>query len=223
MQSYFYCFLLLTLMACGQTDKRNTQVQVLQPGDLLFQDLDCGPLCDAIEAVTQGAEGRSFSHCGLLVEHEGSLWVLEAVGNGVRRTPLPEFFRRSADTVPGHRMLAGRLKAGYQNLLPEALAWANTQIGQPYDHAFLPDNGHWYCSELIHAAFLQANGGQEVFHLEPMTYKIPGSDAFFPAWETYFNELGIPIPEGLPGINPGGISRSEKLDLFVPPLPSFQP
>ena len=37
-----------------------------QTGDLLFQDMDCGPMCDAIEAVTQGAEGAKFSHIGIV-------------------------------------------------------------------------------------------------------------------------------------------------------------
>ncbi|MHC4724324.1 MAG: hypothetical protein ACYS9V_08765 [Planctomycetota bacterium] len=35
-------------------------------GDLLFQDLDCGPLCDAIEKVTTGYQGSNFSHVGIL-------------------------------------------------------------------------------------------------------------------------------------------------------------
>ena len=32
----------------------------LKPGDLLFQDLDLGPLCDAIERVTEGYRGARF-------------------------------------------------------------------------------------------------------------------------------------------------------------------
>jgi len=30
-------------------------------------------------------------------------------------------------------------------------------------------------------------------------------------WKTYFAELGVPVPEGKPGLNPGGISRSPVL------------
>mgnify|MGYP003338349778 CR=1 FL=1 len=55
----------------------------LQVGDLLFQDLDCGPLCDAIEAVTEGAEGRDFSHCAMVVQVGDSLKVVEAIGSEV--------------------------------------------------------------------------------------------------------------------------------------------
>ena len=34
----------------------------LTNGDLLFQDLDCGPFCDAIEKVTEGYRGAQLSH-----------------------------------------------------------------------------------------------------------------------------------------------------------------
>ena len=39
----------------------------LQEGDLLFQDLDSSPICDAIELVTPGYHGSNFSHIGLIV------------------------------------------------------------------------------------------------------------------------------------------------------------
>ena len=35
-------------------------------GYLLFQDLDCGELCDAIKWVTKGVNGKEFSHLGLV-------------------------------------------------------------------------------------------------------------------------------------------------------------
>ena len=37
-----------------------------QRGDLLFQDLDCGPPCDAIEAVTVGYQNANLSHCDII-------------------------------------------------------------------------------------------------------------------------------------------------------------
>jgi hypothetical protein len=46
-----------------------------------------------------------------------------------------------------------------------------------------------------------------------MTFKAPGSDETLPAWREYFAKLGIDVPEGQPGINPGGISRSPVLDI----------
>ena len=41
----------------------NEALTTLKEGDLLFQDLNCGELCDAIETVTQGVDGKDFSHC----------------------------------------------------------------------------------------------------------------------------------------------------------------
>ena len=43
-------------------------------GDIIFQDLDCGPPCDAIEAVTSGYNGAQLSHCGIITEIQGKAW-----------------------------------------------------------------------------------------------------------------------------------------------------
>jgi len=63
--------LLLILIAvllngCHRSTFKQNHGFVLQPGDLLFQDLDCGPLCDAIEKVTTGYQGANFSHVGIV-------------------------------------------------------------------------------------------------------------------------------------------------------------
>lgn len=63
----------------------------LHPGDLLFQDLDCGPLCDAIEAVTEGAGGRDFSHVGIVAAFGDTLAVVEAIGEKVQKNSVAAF------------------------------------------------------------------------------------------------------------------------------------
>ena len=50
------------------------------------------------------------------------------------------------------------------------------------------------------------------FYLEPMTYKF--NDETLPVWTEYFNNLNMSIPEGEPGINPGGISLSENINII---------
>lgn len=174
---------------------------VLRPGDVLFQDLDCGPLCDAIEAVTEGIGGRDFSHAGMIVRVGDSLAVVEAIGIDVHLTSVRKFHARGAKVwhgrvLPIHRALA-------QRAADSALA----MLGTPYDDAFLPDNGKLYCSELIALAFDRANGSR-VFEQRPMTFKDPRTGTFFSAWEAYYTALGMPIPEGVEGCNPGGLSRS---------------
>jgi hypothetical protein len=44
-----------------------------------------------------------------------------------------------------------------------------------------------------------------------MTFKQPGTTQYFDAWVKYYEELKTAIPEGKKGINPGGISRSDKI------------
>ncbi|RYE22449.1 MAG: hypothetical protein EOP51_13225 [Sphingobacteriales bacterium] len=178
----------------------------LKTGDLLFQNLDCGPLCDAIESVTEGFDGHDFSHNGLVYIKADSVYILEAMGKEVKMTPLASFAARSK-----HKLYVGRLKPNYQPMIAKAIAFSLQNLHVPYDEVYLYDNGKYYCSELIYDAFKYANGGHPFFKLEPMTFKTAGKDEFNPAWVEYYKELNVPIPEGKPGINPGGMSRSEKL------------
>ncbi len=198
--------MLLLLAARGFAQVQSAD---LHNGDLLFQDLDCGPLCDAIEAVTTGYGGNSYSHMGMVVRRNDSLLVVEAAGTAVRLVPLAAFIQRT--TKP---LLVTRLKKQHQRLVPAALQFALQQLGTPYDQEYRYNNGAYYCSELMYDAFLHANHGHPFFRLEPMTYKEPGTNAFFPAWVDYYSQLGKPIPEGEPGCNPGGLSRSKKLQVM---------
>lgn len=88
--------LTLTLNSCQQPDLRAE----LREGDILFQDLQCGPLCEAINAVTQGVDGRSFSHCGMVVRVADTLCVVEAIGGCVQLTSLRQFFARTRLPLP---------------------------------------------------------------------------------------------------------------------------
>lgn len=178
----------------------------LQSGDLLFQNIDCGPLCDAIEKVTTGYNGNSFSHIGLVYKRNDSIYVIEAIGKDVHLTYIADFAARSANA-----MYVAALKPAYKKLNKQALQYALQQQGVPYDDVFLYNNGKYYCSELIYDAYKKANGNKPFFRLEPMTFKEPGTSQYFDAWVKYYGELKEAIPEGKKGINPGGISRSDKI------------
>jgi hypothetical protein len=181
----------------------------LKDGDLIFQDMDCGPLCDAIEAVTEGYNGNDFSHMGLVYHRNDTLYIIEAAGKAVRLNTLEKFSKNT--TKP---MYVGRLKKQYRKLIPQAIAFSLKQLGVPYDDAYVYNNGSYYCSELIYDAFKNSNKGKPFFELSPMTYKQPGTKDFFPAWVSYFKRIGKPIPEGQPGCNPGGISVSDKIEII---------
>jgi len=188
------------------------------PGDLLFQDLDSGPLCDAIEQVTAGYDDANLSHVGLVAgDANGAIVVIEAVAAGVVATPLHAFLARSLDDEHRPKVLVGRLNPAAvpdcRRLISLAVEQAHALKGNAYDKQFLIGNDSYYCSELVYEAFRRANDGRPVFHLEPMTFKRRGSGEPLAAWRTYFAGLGAAIPEGSPGINPGGISRSPVLTI----------
>lgn len=198
---------------CHHDDRvhgRETQVMDLsydhlQVGDLFFQDLDCGPLCDAIEAVTHGVNGQDFSHVGLVVRTGDSLAVIEAIGVDVHLTSLQDFHARSP------KVHHGRVKAVHRTLAERAADTALTFLGKPYDDAFLPGPDSLYCSELIALAYERANGGR-VFEYSPMTFRDPSTGGSFPAWVDHYSALGLSIPEGIEGCNPAGLSRSRLLE-----------
>jgi len=200
MNKYIWFFFLFPLVLFAQKNK-------LKTGDLLFQKMNCGDLCEAIHAVTEGFNGYDFSHLGLVVIENDSVFIIEAAGNAVRKVTLEQFSKNTQTT-----MFIGRVKSKYKKLIPEVISFSKQQIGIPYDDDYLYDNGKYYCSELIYDAFLKAYG-MPFFELQPMTFKQPNTNEFFPAWVEYYQKLKIEIPEGKPGCNPGGISTSKKIKI----------
>jgi len=180
-------------------------------GDILFQDLDCGALCSAIEEVTLGFDSAEFSHIGLVQEVDGKWMVLEAISEGVKYTPLDDFLKRSLDSEGRPKIWVGRVKRKYQPLL--AKLNVTDYMGLPYDDVFIMNNGKYYCSELLYEIFKKANNNKPFFELEPMTFKSPKSNAFLEVWLDYYRKLNRKIPEGKAGINPAGISRSSKIEI----------
>jgi hypothetical protein len=207
-------FLFVGCNAFTKDEISNEPATQLMEGDLLFINLDCGPLCDAIEAVTEGAHGKDFSHCGMLAMNGNTLMVIEAIGDKVQYTSITDFLARSADTT----ITVGRPSSLKSEVVSRAVAYAQEQLGESYDDSYLFDNGKWYCSELIYESFKAANSGLEFFEPSPMTFKVPGEDEFFNAWVDYYENLHQPIPEGMLGVNPGGLSRSEHLNIFEVPV-----
>ncbi len=197
-------FLVLLFHFCFFVQAQKIQ---LKTGDLIFQKMDCGELCDAIHAVTVGYQGNDFSHLGLVLIENDSIFIIEAAGNSVRKVTLTAFSKNTKTT-----MFIGRVKPKYENLIPQVVSFSEQQLGIPYDDDYIYDNGKYYCSELIYDAFLQAYG-KPFFNLEPMTFKKPKSNDYFPAWIAYYKSLKVEIPEGKLGCNPGGISTSKRIKI----------
>ena len=202
----------MILLVDAWNRKQGNQFE-LQEGDLLFQDSDCGPFCDAIEAVTEGVDGYDFSHIGLLMKDEsGELKVMEAISAGVVLTPINDFMNRSVDSLGQSKIIVGRVKEDLQLHIPEVIKFIHSKMDAEYDEAFDLKNDKYYCSELIHLAF-EAAAGKALFETPPMTYKEPETEDTFQIWTDYFKKLNAQIPEGEPGLNPGSMSRSDKVDI----------
>ncbi len=218
---FFICFL-----SCNNADNNEFQLQI---GDILFQDLDSSPLCDAIEIVTPGFNNYNFSHIGIIIEGgipfatnadsrfeekyfynlEEDFRVLEAIPNKVTTTHIDSFLNRSLDNNHNPKVIVGRLKKRYQYSITDAVTFLNSKIGMKYDDFFIKDNNKFYCSELIHEAFEK----DSIFKLHPMTFIDPKTRNTMDIWQEYYQGLEIRIPEGEPGINPGIMSISEKIEI----------
>ncbi|MCR9055042.1 YiiX/YebB-like N1pC/P60 family cysteine hydrolase [Phaeodactylibacter xiamenensis] len=222
----FCCLLLLLSFSCepekkappaepnGKATPFDYTVFKLKAGDILFQDSDCGPFCESIEKVTFGIQGSKFSHVGMVApKGKGEFVVLEAITAGVVETPLDSFFMRSFDEENNSKVAVGRMKKKYEHLIPKAIDFARKRLGAAYDEVFDISNDKYYCSELIYNAFKYANNDRPIFQLQAMTYVDPETDSIFPIWEDYFQELNVPVPEGQPGLNPGGMSMSTYIDI----------
>ncbi len=205
----FITAILISIYACHHPEEK----YLPQNGDILFQDIDCGPLCDAIERVTDSYGNYNFSHLGLVFQSSNdSIYVIEAIGNEVQLTPYKVFLYRSLNKNNKPKVIA--MRSSFTALqIDSAVTIAFREKGKPYDDFFLQDNERWYCSELIAYAFNSALK-QTVFESTPMTYKESGSDSILKVWRDYFEDIQSEVPEGKPGCNPGAMSRSGYLKLI---------
>lgn len=199
-----WLFLLLLLPAFLTEEKGDSTYAQLRQGDLVFQNLTCGELCQAILAVTPCQDGKTFNHCGIVSFTDSGIFVIEAIGEKVQQTPLPVFVSRNE-----HPVAFARLR-GKEEVARAAVARARHYLGRPYDPAFLPGDSALYCSELVWECYQE--NGQKIFELQPMTFKAPGTDSTFGGWKSYYQQLGMPVPEGVPGINPCGIANERFLE-----------
>jgi hypothetical protein len=206
MKYYFFTTLLYSLILSSCLPKQKFE---LQEGDLLFQDLDSSPLCDAIELVTPGYKDANFSHIGLVVLDNDTLKVLEAIPPKVILTDIKHFFNRSYDTEGKSKIIVGRLKDEFQHTINDAIIYAKSKVGIKYDEVFLMNNNSYYCSELIFEAFEK----DSIFKLKPMTFLHPETNDTLAVWKNYYSKLGIKIPQNEQGINPGIMSLSEKIEM----------
>ena len=154
----FLLFLLLAVAVGGAYYVR--QQKGYKEGDILFQVSKSGQ-----SPLIQKATGSKWSHCGVVVEKEKQLYVLEA-SKKVKLTPLKEWIKRGKDgKVKKMRVKKGPVKIKYKKYL-----------GKPYDLAFQFDNGKWYCSELIYDIYKTQLGIELCRPRKIREYRIEGME-----------------------------------------------
>ena len=204
----------LSLLAEVLSPKLFPKVFKLEKGDLLFQDLNCGALCDGINSTTYGYKNTVVSHVGMVVSTDKTEpEIIEAVSAGVKVTSLDDFLVRSLDKKGHPRVMVGRIDDQTQKLIPSAIKDAMHDLNAPYNATFSPDAKGFYCSQLITRSFFEANHNTPVFTSHPMNFKTDHPNEFSPAWVHYFSELKQPIPQGKPGNNPGMLSRDPHISI----------
>jgi hypothetical protein len=186
----------------------------LEDGDLLFQDLACRFLCEAIESVTPGYRNADITHMGIYNNIGGQDFVIEAVPPEVTVTPLEEFLSRSKDDFERPSVFVGRLRNEYRHLIPAAIENALERKGLPYDRFFLSGENAYYCSELVVDAFRYANEDVAFFPEQPMSFIDRNTGEVHENWTKYYQRLGMELPVGEHGSSPGEISLSPKIEVL---------
>lgn len=185
------------------------QQNMLQTGDLIFQCESDSEFSKAIaNSTSNDYDSIKFIHVGIIEIVNDSVNVIEASSEqGVRIITLERFLEKTPKINGKPGVVIKRLNLDFP--VDEAIRRAKTHLGEPYDWWYLPDNGKLYCSELVYESYLDSDG-KPIFKTIPMNFRNPdGSMPEF--WIKLFEELGQPIPEGLPGTNPNNLSHDTLL------------
>jgi len=183
----------------------------LREGDLLFA---CSDTANAITAVTSGVGHLPIDHVGIVHRiggNEGPVFVIEAIQPQVCLTPIDTFLN-----VGGH-VIAGRLKVAFD--VQQSIRRCLHMVGKPYDDLYLPGDSAVYCSELVQMNYVDM-AGKRIFEPVPMSFH-DDSGRITDYWQEFYMQRGMVVPEGMPGSNPGELSRRSEVIIlgkypFVP-------
>ena len=161
-------------------------IRILQNGDLLFMS-DESDLSKAIIKTTE-----KYSHVGIYFDG----YIYHASRKlGVAKQKLNEYLTEEKRNIYIYRYPIIDAKIVKER--------AEKYLGCEYNHSFYPNNGQFYCSQYI-AEILP------IFDIIPMKFG-DGEKEISDYWKKYYEELGLPVPVGQSGTNPGQLAGSEKL------------
>lgn len=183
---------------------------MIQSGDLIFIGNSSSLLSSAIDKVTKTSLQTSYSHMGIISIEGNTTYVYHSNSyNGVCKELLDTF--RLKNGTSNDSSYIYRIKDLTPLQINNALIVAKTHLGKPYNRTYILEDEGFYCSEYIYTLFEK----DSIFELIPMTFKNPGTDEFNEIWTKHYQELGIEIPEGLPGCNPNGMAENKRLELIA--------
>lgn len=152
MKKFLILATILTGIALGgffSFKKNGPKYERLQSGDIVFQYTG-GEQGEAVEAATNS----KYTHCGIVFEQDGQLYVLEAV-QPVKVVTLDSFRKRSRIFHARRLKDQSKLNAA---AMEKGLTWGRKQIGKDYDPLFKWDDENLYCSELVWKIYKQSTG-----------------------------------------------------------------
>ena len=201
-------FILLLALSCSQNPNR------LHNGDLIFvglpagYDAETGSMDEAIASATGDKGTLNLIHVAIAEVKADSIWIIDAtIAHGVDRHPLDTFLRDFTLKDGSYPTFMVKRVKGVD--ADAAVERAKTFCGRAYDIRFLPENEDLYCSELVQKSYLDT-AGRPVFESEPMNFMAPDG-SMPPYWVWLFGQLGMEVPQGMPGTNPQKMSQAECL------------
>lgn len=195
-----FCFALF-LIGCSSHDVN------LKSGDIVFVSTDASGLAGAINDVTNEYGQLDFVHMALVEMDGHDTFMIHAdTDRGVSREPISTFRNRYPYTM------VYRISQLSDVQTSNAIGVAKSHLGKDYNFTYYNTDSSLYCSQLIHLAF----EADSIFRLNPMTFKNSQSDSFNAFWVSYYDSLGVDIPEGMLGCNPNHMSTNARLRSIGP-------
>lgn len=194
-------WLLLSLVICAI---QPIAAQQLREGDLLFS---VSASSNAITEVTSRVGEMPIDHVAIVHRIGGSkglLYVVEAIKPQVCLTPIDTFLCRNP------HVLVARVDNDFDSAV--SVKRCLLDVGKPYDDLYLPGDSAIYCSELVQKNFVTSSG-ELIFNTIPMSFH-DATGVVTDYWLDFYAQHGMAVPEGLPGTNPGELSRRPQVRII---------